>query len=451
MKKIYFLLFFVLSATFGFAQAKYIFFFIGDGMGTGTITVTENYLASLDSKLGAKNLSFSEFPVTGMATTYSANSLVTCSAASGTALACGSKTKNGRIGMNVDATQPFTSIAYHLKKQGYKVGITTSVSIDHATPAVFYAHQPDRDMYYEISMEIGKSGFDFFAGSGFCKPQVDGKENLFDNLKANGYTVSRSLDDCKKSTATKNVLIQAESKDPYSFPYAIDKRKDDYTLAQITEVAIQKLDNKNGFFLMVEGGMIDWASHDNDAAAMVGETIEFSDAVKVALDFYKKYPKQTLILITADHETGGLCMGSSEYANPEIINLSHQKMSATALQKEMEQPISFEKLYGLLIGEFGMNTTFEDEIELRKLFVQHVKKAPQQDNEPCKIEKAGTLAKAIARMASAKAGASYSTYQHTGNMVPVYAIGAGSQLFNGKMDNTDIPKRLAKAAGIVWK
>ncbi|MDR1225807.1 MAG: alkaline phosphatase [Prevotellaceae bacterium] len=451
MKKTLLIFIFALTATLAFAQAKYFFFFIGDGMGTGAITVTEDYLAAVENKLGANSLSFSEFPVTGMATTYSASNLVTCSAAAGTALACGSKTKNGRIGMNVDTTQSFTSIAYRFKKQGYKVGITTSVSIDHATPAVFYAHQPDRNMYYEISMELGKSGFDFFAGSGFRKPQVDGKENLFDNLKANGYVVSRSIDSCKKSTAAKNVLIQAEGKNTFSFPYAIDKQKDDYTLAQIAQTAIQKLDNKKGFFLMVEGGMIDWASHNNDAAAMVGETVEFSDAIKVALDFYKKYPKQTLIVVTADHETGGLGLGSSEYSSANVINLSYQKISATALQKELEQPISYDKLYGSLIHDFGLKLDFKDEIALRELFVEHVKKTPKSDDELCNIEKAETLAKAIARLASKKGGATYSTYQHTGNMVPVYAIGAGSQLFNGKMDNTDIPKRLAKAAGIAWE
>ncbi|MDR2937942.1 MAG: alkaline phosphatase [Prevotellaceae bacterium] len=371
MKKILLVLIFALSATLGFAQAKYVFFFIGDGMGFGAVSLTEDYLAAKEGKHGSKNLTFSDFPVTGFATTYSANNLVTCSSAAGTALACGSKTSNGVVGMDSAAQKNYKSIAYRFKENGYKIGITTSVSLDHATPAAFYAHQPDRNMYYEIAQELPKNSFDFFAGAGFLKPKVAGKENLFDNFKANNYVLSRSIDECKKSTSSKNILIQAEGKNPESLPYAINKQKGDYRLSQITDLAIERLMNDKGFFLMVEGGMIDWASHDNNATAMVGEVIEFSNAVKVALDFYKKYPTETLIIVTADHETGGLGVGKSE-------------KSAPATQVE-----NFAKNYG-----------------------------------------------------------SYSTTGHTGTMVPVYAIGAGSEQLGGKMDNTDIPKKIAKAAKI---
>jgi len=437
-----------LWATLAFAQAKYIFFFIGDGMGFGAVSLTERCLAASYGEDKAA-LSFSGFPVAGFAATYSTNSLVTCSAAAGTALACGSKTRNGRVGMDSEAKQSFRSIAYRLKEKGYRVGISTSVSIDHATPAAFYAHQPDRNMYYEIAQDLAKSGFDFFSGSGFLEPQGKDKQqpSIFPVLEQNGYRVSRSLAECRSSTAPKNILLQPEGKPQNAYPYAIDKAADDYTLTQTTEVAIDKLMNSKGFFLMVEGGKIDWASHSNDAAAMVGETVEFSEAVKVALAFYKKYPKQTLILITADHETGGLGVGSGESEAVSAGGLAAQKVSVEQLTARLRQPLSYSELKLAIAEQLGVTLSYSDDLALRQLFAEHVAEAPKTEQDRCSVKSAGSLARSVARMVSAKNGGSYSTFGHTGTVVPVYAIGAGSELFSGQMDNTDIPKRIVKAAG----
>ena len=131
------------------AKAKYVFYFIGDGMGVNQVIGTEMYLAELEGRIGTKSLSFTSFPVRNYLTTYSATNAVTCSAAAGTALAAGTKTQNGRIGMKQDSSVLY-SIACKAKQAGKAVGVTTSVAINHATPAVFYAHQPDRQMYYEI-------------------------------------------------------------------------------------------------------------------------------------------------------------------------------------------------------------------------------------------------------------------------------------------------------------
>ena len=173
----------------GMAQdLKYVFMFIGDGMGMaqvdGTemflaardsvVDGTEMFLAARDSVIGARPLCFTRFPVATMVTTYSASNSVTDSAAGGTALACGEKTANGVIGMAADGGTPLTSIAVQAKGHGCRVGIVTSVSIDHATPAAFYANQPDRDMYYEIACQLPASGFDFFGGSGFLDPDGSG-------------------------------------------------------------------------------------------------------------------------------------------------------------------------------------------------------------------------------------------------------------------------------------
>ncbi len=452
MKKTSLLLILVLCTTLTFAQAKYIFYFIGDGMGFGVVSLTEDYLAAKDGRHGSKNLVFSNFPVAGFATTYSASNLVTCSSAAGTALACGNKTKNGVIGMNSEAKVSFKSIAQRFKDNGYKVGITTSVSIDHATPGAFYAHQASRSMYYEIVQDLAKSGFDFFSGGGFLQPNGKDQQqpSIFPMLEQGGYIITRSLADCKASTAQKNILLQPESKPQDAFPYVIDKSSDDYTLKQTTEIAIDKLNNSKGFFLMVEGGKIDWASHNNDAATAVGEVVDMSDAVQVALDFYKKYPKQTLIIVTADHETGGLGVGSGEDKLVGIMGISLQKISAEKLATRFNDPISYSELKGLLANEFNYTPSFDDEMWLKNLFAQNVEKKPQTDDTPCKVNNAWNTAKAIARKVSAQSGGSYNTFGHTGTMVPVYAIGTGSELFNGKMDNTDIPKKIAKAAKVAW-
>lgn len=454
MKKIFIFTVFALSATLAWSQAKYIFLFVGDGMGFGAVTLTEDYLAARSAKAtGSGALAFSTFPATGFATTYSASSLVTCSAASGTAFACGSKTRNGRLGMNEDATESFTSIACRLKEKGYKVGISTSVSIDHATPAAFYAHQPSRSMYYEVAQDLAKSGFDFFSGAGFLNPLgKDGKqESVFDLIAQNGYTVVRSLSDCQSSTAPKLLLLQPESKPQNAYPYAIDKASDDYTLTQTTALAIEKLQNGKGFFLMVEGGKIDWASHSNDAGSMVREVIDLSDAVKVALDFYRKYPKQTLIVVTADHETGGLGVGSGEGGSTDTQGLEKQKASEEKLNRLLEKATSYSELKSWLTANMGIAISYDNEMTLRNLFAASAEVLPASDDTPCTLKRTESLTKSIMRMVSAKSGGGYSTFGHTGTMVPVYAIGEGSELFCGKIDNTDIPKKIAKAAKVEWK
>ncbi|MDR3297286.1 MAG: alkaline phosphatase [Prevotellaceae bacterium] len=432
-------------------QARYVFLFIGDGMGAGAVTLTEAYLAAKEgSKVGSKSLAFSALPVAGMMTTYSANNLTTCSAASATAFACGQKTNNDMLGVTPDG-KPLTSIASRLKARGFKVGITTSVSVDHATPAGFYAHQPRRGMYYEIACELPQSGFDFFAGAGFVKPTGnDGKqENVIAVAEKNGYAVVRSLAACTASAAPKIILIQPESKNQKDFPYVLDKTDDDYTLAQITTIAIDKLLNPKGFFLLVEGGKVDWASHDNDAGAMVGEVVDMDNAVVVALDFYKKYPKQTLIVVTADHETGGLGVGYS--GSSDIVALTRHTASVTRLHALLADTVSFAELRTWLADSMSYAPNYTDELTLRQLFAQHASSTPRNDRSRRMLNRSRELGNSIVRMVSAAHGATYSTYNHTGTMVPVFAIGAGSELFTGKIDNSDIPKKIAKATGTEWK
>ena len=208
MTRLTYLLFFVLLAVTAQAQrAKYVFFFIGDGMGLNQVNTTEMYLGEQEGRI----------------TTYSATNSITDSAAGGTALATGSKTYNGAIGVNTDK-ETVMSVAERAKRSGKKVGVTTSVSVDHATPASFYAHQVDRNMYYEIAQDMLKANFDFYAGGGFLKPHTtfDGKEapSIFPQIEEAGYTLARGVEEyeAKCDDADKMVLIQEEGADPWKAP-----------------------------------------------------------------------------------------------------------------------------------------------------------------------------------------------------------------------------------------
>lgn len=194
MKKLIYTLLLVLMTVTAHGQAKYVFYFIGDGMGVNQVNGTEMYQAEFQKGIiGVEPLLFTQFPVGTMATTFSATNSVTDSAAAGTALATGEKTYNHAISVDVDKN-PLQTVAEKAKKAGKKVGVTTSVSVDHATPASFYAHQPDRDMYYEIALDLPKANFDFYAGGGFLKPNTtfDKKEapSIFPIFEQAGYTVA---------------------------------------------------------------------------------------------------------------------------------------------------------------------------------------------------------------------------------------------------------------------
>lgn len=462
MKRLSYLLLFVLLAGMSSAQtAKYVFYFIGDGMGVNQVNGTEMYLAEQEGRIGAKSLLFTSFPVASVATTFSATNSVTDSSAAGTALATGSKTYNGAIGMD-DQKQPLQSVAAQAKAAGKKVGVATSVSVDHATPAAFYAHQPDRDMYYEIATDLPKAGFDFYAGGGFLKPTTtaDKKEapSIFPIIEAAGYTVARGLQEyqAKAAEAGKMVLIQKEGSAPDCLPYAIDRQEGDLSLAEITQSAIDFLTKgkDKGFFLMVEGGKIDWACHGNDAATVFHEVVDMDNAIRVAYEFYKKHPKETLIVVTADHETGGLGLGTGPYKlNLKVLDAQKQSQDelsrAITNLRRMRKVINWEEMKEFLGEKMGfwkeLPLNWEQEKMLRDAYEDSFVKKHVVFEESL-YAKTEPLAVAAKKVMSQLAYLGWCSGGHSAGYVPVYAIGAGSKLFMGKMDNTDIPKRIAKAA-----
>ncbi len=470
MKRRFYVLAFAFIAFFSFTtagvaqgkQAKYVFYFIGDGMGVNQVNGTEMYLGELQGKIGTVPLCFASFPMATMATSFSATNGVTDSAAGGTALATGKKTYNSAIGVNEDTTNIY-SIAVKAKEAGRRVGITTSVSIDHATPAAFYAHQPSRKMYYEIATDLPKAGFDFYAGSSFLQPtgKKDKKdENIYTLFDNSGYTIAKGFDEfnMKCQQADKMILMQRDGKDNASLPFAIDRKADDLTLSQITESAIRFLTKgeDKGFFLMVEGGKIDWACHSNDAATVFQEVIDMDNAVKLAYDFYQKHPDETLIVITADHETGGIVLGKGPY-KLNLKALANQKISQEALSKKINElrknkknQVSWEDIQALLkenMGFWDAITLNEKQEQLLKEEYQHSfsgKEVKMKESEYFKDEPMAALAKEILNDIAL---VGWTSGGHSDGYVPVFAIGVGAEQFHGRIDNTDIPKFISKAAG----
>lgn len=472
MKRIFYFMVFIAVAVMLLPQcqqapqgkkAKYVFYFIGDGMGVNQVNGTEMYLAEKEGRIGVKALNFTQFPVVNFATTYSKYNSVTCSAAAGTALATGTKTKNGTIGMDSLHKAPLYSVAVKAKEAGKRVGITTSVSVDHATPSAFYAHQPSRSMYYEIGTDLPKTGFDFYAGSGFLQPKSKKDSTapeLTGLIEEAGYKIIRGDEAFEKeyADAAKAVFIQKEGAEKGCLPYAIDRKEGDLTLAQITENAIRFLmkEPNDGFFLMVEGGKIDWACHGNDAATVFEEVVDMAEAVQKALDFYNQHPDETLIVITADHETGGIALGTGRYAlNLQV--LQYQKLSQEQLTHEIQalrtakkNKVSWEDVRALLSEKLGfwkeVKLSDKQEARLKDIYTKSFGKGGAKMEKDLYAENEQLAAEAI-RIMDAIALVGWTSGGHSAGVVPVYAIGAGSQLFTCKLDNTDIPKKIAEAGG----
>lgn len=280
-------------------KPKNIILLVGDGMGLSEVS------AAIFYKNGKPN--FERFSTIGLSKTSSASDLITDSAAGATVFSAGVKTYNGAIGVNKD-TIAVTNIVQQLSKRGLSTGIIATSSIQHATPASFYAHVKSRRMYEEITEFAPNSGVNFFAGGGlkFFNDRTDGKDLLVE-MKNKGYKIT--TDKLPKTPSDKNELILLAED---AMPKMSEGRGD--FLPNATKLALEKLSkNEKGFFLMVEGSQIDWGGHANDADYLIGELLDFDKTLGVALDFAKENG-ETLVIVTADHETGGFTL-SAEGSN----------------------------------------------------------------------------------------------------------------------------------------
>jgi len=287
------------------AEIKNVILMIGDGMGLPDV-----YAAM--TKTG-QPLNIERCSYVGLQKTYSADAYITDSGAAGTALATGTKTKNGSIGVDA-AGNKVKSILEIAEEHGLATGLVSTSSITHATPASFIAHQSSRGSYEEIAKDFLKTDIDLFIGGGYDHfGKRKDKLNLIDSLKTRGYEIDTTLNAILSSGSGKIAGFTA----PVHNPYRLAGRGN--MLPASTGKAIEILGrSRKGFFLMVEGSQIDWAGHANTADTLIDETIDFDEAVGRALDFAKK-DGHTLVIVTADHETGGVTITDGDKQQHSVI------------------------------------------------------------------------------------------------------------------------------------
>jgi len=503
-----FFLFFTV-ATASASSPKYVFFFLGDGMASAQIQATEAYLATRHAvenglPVGPKSgelssefllnpdnrLNMTKMPVQGMQTTYDSYALQTDSASSATAFACGLKTRSGVIGMDDTGLASFKSVAQMAHEQGKKVGILTSVSLDHATPAAYYASVASRDFMNNIATQLAATGYEFFGGGGLASPTGpkktgDTSNDVWAELAANGYEVRKTRESIlalKDAPRDKVVCINPILPGSAAMPYAIDQPSENLSLAEMTEVAIEALSSKrtckgrnqnSGFFIMVEGGKIDWACHANDAMATIGDMLDFDNAIGAALRFYKKHPHETLIIVTGDHETGGMTIGHAttgykayydrllgqqvSYENFEANEWAAHKADVSGSvcggHLGTDNLIADQVMLGYMETLFGLKYDELNDYQKEKLEDAYDQSmCSSNDNSvPENTLLYGTynpFIVTITHILNEQASVGWTSYSHTGVPVPVFAQGREAARFAGFYDNTDIARKLAKVMDI---
>ena len=466
---------------------KYVFLFIGDGMTYPQFQATAAFLSINKDKdtilTTSEMLNFMKFPVAGSATTYDSTSFCPDSASTATSLASGHKTYSGVLNMNEAKNKAYTTIAESLKAAGYKIGIISSVNLNHATPAAFYAHQPSRNNYYEIGLEMIDSGFDYFGGGALLKPTGDSSDkpqtDLYELAATAGYKVVKTQAEAQAlaADAGKAIVIAEDLADSASMSYEIDRADTAWALKDYVQQGTTMLENDKGFFMMVEGGKIDWSCHANDAGSTIHDTIALADAVQVAIDFAAKHPAETLILVTGDHETGGLTIGyagtnyNTYLKNINAQTISYAKYDADYVAKYVEAKTPFETAMTDVTALFGLTMPAQAESATNKSLVltdyevAELKKAYditlaggfgtdangkslQTQQEYVQYGTYTPFSVTVTHLLNNKSGINFSSYSHTGLPAAVFASGAGQELFVGGYDNTDVYYKLAQLLGI---
>ncbi len=444
---------------------KYVFMFIGDGLGFSQRQFSEYYLQTLEND-PSKKLLMNTFSVSGINTTHSADALITDSAAAGTALATGFKTNNGVISQDANGNNVRTLIE-EAEARGMATGLVTTTRLTHATPATFAAHNISRGNENEIAEDYLDSGVDFFAGGGlrhfipqnYQTDQTDsaGKtikskrkddKNIVDEFDKLGYETYLGMNGAKAfKTEDFSDIDKVFAAFTYThLPYEIDRinqQQETPSLADMTDKCIQVLEkDEDGFFVMVEGGRIDHASHANDAASTVNDTLAFDDAIQEAYEFYLEHPQETLILVVGDHETGGMGLGMDTkgyFVDPSVLIKAKASIEDVVFGKYTGDRESF-KTY---IGEnLGLNDLTEDEL---------AKLEKGMDDADAGITYGyynyNSAGMAVTHIISERANIFWTTTIHTGTAIPMSAIGIGAETFDGYKDNTEIARAMADLMG----
>lgn len=438
---------------------KYVFYFIGDGLGAAQRQIAEFYKQEITEDKNAKLL-MNTFPTAGINTTYSSDTLVTDSAAAGTALATGHKTNNGVISQKPDGTV-VKSLIEAAEEKGMVTGIISTTRITHATPATFASHNENRNNENAIAVDYLDSGVEFIAGGGnrhfapqnweFGKSKREDDRNILTEFSKKGYITfeseeaSKDFRDYSPKAGDKVIATLAYS----HLPYEIDRKQTNETpsLAEITEKGIELLSkDENGFFLMVEGGRIDHACHANDVAGSIHDTLAFDNALEKAYEFYNNHPEETLIVVVGDHETGGMGLG---FAKNYFLKLGELKDIKASVEDVLTKKYDGDReAYFKYISEnFGLDNLTEKE---RNEIIKAMDIADSKEEYDVAIygpSYYGPVAIATAHIISERANIEWTTYAHSATAIPMSAIGIGAESFGGYKDNTEIAKAMANIMG----
>lgn len=395
------------------SRPKNLIIMIGDGMGPAYTSAYRYFKDNPDTEEVEQTV-FDRLLV-GMASTYPArvSGYVTDSAAAATALATGSKSYNGAISVDTQK-QPLETIMEKAKKRGLSTGVAVTCQVNHATPAAFLSHDESRKNYDQIAASYINSNADVILGGG----QKYFTPAMLDAFTTKGYQVLNDFSQLAAVNQTKVLGLFAE----IQLPWAVDE-PDAHRLSTMTNKALTLLSqNPQGFVLMVEGSQIDWAGHANDIVDAMGEMDEFAHAVEAVEQYVRSHP-DTLMVVTADHNTGGMSIGrDGKYAwYPEVIRAvkaSPETLAAKALADDN---------WPQLLAD-GLGFTLDDDLKTR---FEH---ARMQGKE--------VLAHAIKHEIDLRSNTGWTTGGHTGVDVQVFATGPGAELFIGNQDNTDIANKL---------
>ena len=470
----------VATAAFAASSPKYVFYFIGDGMGPAQ-RQSAQYFHKIETKNPDAKLLMNSFPTSALVTTHSDNTMITDSAAGGTALATGFKTTNGVISKLADGTD-IKTIAEAARDAGYAVGIATTTRITHATPAAFSAHNMSRGNENAIAIDQVNANFDYLAGGGFrhfvakgnaagLKSKRKDDRDLVAEFKAKGYTTfigNEARDTFRAYKPKKGDKVVA----PLAYSalgmeidrrFSTEKKNAMPALSELTAKGIEVLTaQEKPFFMMVEGGRIDYAAHCNDATGSIYDTLALDAAIAQAYDFYKKHPKETLIVVAADHETGGMAMGISLDSKGYFLNLNELLKVKVSVEdvlayvypgmvKDYADVAKRQKAFLDYVGEnFGLTDLNARELkQLKSAMVIEDRNQTLDSSKQTTYGYAYTPTMiAVAHLVSERARISWTSYVHTSTLIALSAVGVDSRRFDGFRDNTDVPRIMADIMGV---
>lgn len=419
-------------------KARNVIFMVSDGMNHGALTLARHYRHIFEDKTTAWNQIYRERPVVrALVETFSADSVVTDSAAAASAWGCGKRVKNGSLNVLPDGTE--APVLHQLfQSKGLKTGLVTTATVTHATPAGFAANMSSRAKEADIAKQYLDRRVDVVLGGG----QKNFQPELLQQFRSAGYDIANSRDELLKLPA-KNEKMLGIFRDGY-LPFSIDRNHDKElaaavpTLSELTQSALDRLSlSSKGFFLMVEGARIDHAGHQNDAAASIHDQLAFDDAIATALKFVDKNP-DTLLILTTDHGCGGIQMNGVTTAAKQKMEPGIYSTSTAAFHQIKRFKHSFEWMKQKKID--GLNGP-----KLADALHQHTGLKLTADE----LKEMPGLKRSIAQIFAEYHGINWTSGNHTADLVEFCALGPGSENFPAFMENREVHDLVLKAMALV--